>query len=449
MARKSPWQQFSDNFSSVYGTIKEAGQGIETARVMREKPEEEMVAEGPRNSYQRATGKYNYGGKTYDKEITPDMLRGLQYNRLGDVMAKYGQADKALDMEYKAEQVRELQSKNRVSESTEAALITRADLENVDLTATTGARIAGTNYDVAKTTELYAKLGPDLQKIFLEMKKLKLNNRQELVKAEIAEATQDEEEKAAKQAAKLKGTTAELENNANVSLLEYSKIIKDGGNFTNKNGKKITGTEWLREGWTGDAKTLEVLKNIEDDELNQLMREGTMIIENVKAALTGTRDVTEPAILKLIDDQDSIPNNVNILQSTEGEFLRMVQTDENGENPIVIAEGDNWSMFSDNLIASITPMKAVTLAKANADIALVQAQTAEINAKIANNGIDIQKVNTEWAGIQEKMVELGKTPLEISTQKNAFVDSYITKTKGLGAGSSNNGDGFGDVITIP
>jgi len=283
---------------------------------------------------------------------------------------------------------------------------------------------------------------------------LVLDNRGKVVTAEIAERTKggviaasNAEEEAKMQAAKLKSTTARLENNANAALLEYSKIIKDGGNFTNKAGKKITGAEWLREGWSGDAETLEVLKNIEDDELNQLMREGTMIIKNVEAALTGTRDMTEPAILKLIDDQDSIPNNVEILQSDEGEFLRMVQTDENGENPIVIAEGDNWSMFSDNLIASITPMKSVTLAKANADIALVQAQTDEINAKIANNGIDVQKVNAEWAGIQEKMVEMNATPLDISTQKNAFIDSYIVKTKGLGAGT--NSDGFGDVITIP
>jgi hypothetical protein len=34
MARKSPWQQFSDNFSSVYGTFQDLGRGLETSRVM-------------------------------------------------------------------------------------------------------------------------------------------------------------------------------------------------------------------------------------------------------------------------------------------------------------------------------------------------------------------------------------------------------------------------------
>ena len=32
MARKSPWQEFADNFNSVYGTFQKVGRDIETSR---------------------------------------------------------------------------------------------------------------------------------------------------------------------------------------------------------------------------------------------------------------------------------------------------------------------------------------------------------------------------------------------------------------------------------
>ena len=543
MARKNQWEQFADNFTTFYDMGNKLQTGMATRKIMDEAPE--VVTMGgikqPHQNYQAT-----YDGKTYDKEITPEMLRGLQYDRIGDARTRFGDATGGMELREKAAGIRNdratLEAQNLSNElerrtlefnvqqaglktdsmKTDSEILeqklaemvanmpldlankelvnygykidnsrnlikfktekqtqkTEVKLKNLELEAAqvelANQKLLGAGYKIDNDGNL-VQLGVDKSTAKNRIKKIKLDvdtqqqeiinkilvgnglvldNRGKVVTAEIAERTKggviaasNAEEEAKMQAAKLKSTTARLENNANVALLEYSKIIKEGGNFTNKAGKKITGAEWLREGWSGDAETLKVLKNIEDDELNQLMREGTMIIKNVEAALTGTRDMTEPAILKLIDDQDSIPNNVEILQSDEGEFLRMVQTDENGENPIVIAEGDNWSMFSDNLIASITPMKSVTLAKANADIALVQAQTAEINEKIVNNGIDIQKVNTEWAGIQEKMVEMGASPLEISTEKIAFVDSYITKTKGLGAGT--NSDDKYEVIELP
>ena len=34
MARKSPWQEFTENFQNVYGTFTKLGKNIETARIM-------------------------------------------------------------------------------------------------------------------------------------------------------------------------------------------------------------------------------------------------------------------------------------------------------------------------------------------------------------------------------------------------------------------------------
>ena len=474
MARKNQWEQFANNFSTFYDMGNKLQTGMATRKIMDEAPE--VVTAG-------GIKQPTYDGKTYDEEITPEMLRGLQYDRIGDARTRFGDATGGMELREKAAGIRNeratlesqnlantlaqktldfnvqqaglktegMKTDNEILEQKLTEMIktmplelankellnygykidnsrnlikfktekqtqkTEVKLKNLELEAAqvevANQKLLGAGYKIDNDGNL-VQLGVDKSTAKNRIKKIKLDvdtqqqeiinkilvgnvlvldNRGKVVTADIAERTKvgvikskNAEEEANMQAAKLKSTTARLENNANTALLEYSKKVANG-DF--KNGG---GAAYLRKNWTGDSETLEILKNIEDDELNQLMREGTMVIKKVEAALTGTRDQAEPAIMALIDSQDSIPNNVEILQSGDGNFLRMVQTDENGENPTVIAEGKDWETFKQNLQDSITPMKSVTIAKANADIALVQAQTAEINAKIKNNGIDIQ-----------------------------------------------------------
>ena len=539
MARKSPWQQFSDNFSSVYGSIKEAGQGIETAQAMAEEPvvQGTGLGAGPHSVYQAS-----YGGQNYNEEITPEMLKGLRAQRMADIYSKYGQADKALDMEYKAEQVRELQSKNRVSEGTEGALITRADLENADLTATTGSRIAGTNYDVAKTTELYASLGPKLQKMFLEIKGLEINNRQEIVKAEIAEATKDDEiaisglnvtaKKLANKNAQLanmnlkitnsgeliqldidkqtkdskiegakldlkakeienlnntlkgtgmmydnalglinvetqealqqsnvqlglaenralmdsaaeKSSSARLRNNANVVLLNYSEKVKNG------DFKDGGGVKWLRENWTGDPEVKKVIDSMEDDELNGIMRDANIFMQEVTAAATGVRGKSEPALTALIDAQDGLTGNLQILDAPDGSFVRMVETDADGKNPTIIAEGETWEMFTENLLSSVSPMTAVETAQKRANLAKTRAEADAITAEaLRKKGIDWNVATESWSRVAESIVSTNPqiTGVELDAQRKQFFEGLISGKQqlsqggGIGNGGTNTSD---------
>ena len=115
MARKSPWQQFSDNFSSVYGSFKELGSGIESARIMAEEPlvQSTGLGPGPQSVYQA-----NYGGKNYNEEITPAMLTGLRNQRLADVKRKYGDVQGAMDMELKGAQLQEAQDNSALAQNT-------------------------------------------------------------------------------------------------------------------------------------------------------------------------------------------------------------------------------------------------------------------------------------------------------------------------------------------
>jgi len=549
MARKSPWQQFSDNFSSVYGTFQDLGRGLETSRVMNEKPEEEMVQEGPRNSYQRATGKYTYGGKTYDKEITPDELRGLQYNRLGDVMAKYGDPTGAMQMRTSAANIESSrasleaqQTANEIALGTKEAVIKLASLKNANLEANTANTIGNTgltkaNLDLMRATmgdkvaqetlktlglqwdnkskeykaiveeatmqdkidisgisveraqvdlaneklkgEGYRidndgnliQLGVDratqkdkitMSGLEVEGKKqsninaalygtgLKLDNRGKLVSAEIDEATQESstsaieaKNRAIMDTAAAESTSARLENNANLNLTEYSQIMKDGGEFTNRDGQKVSGVEWLRENWTGDEATKKVIDRLEDDELNTLMRDGSVMMKSVEGTLTGTTSLgqVKDKLEKLIDDQDSIPGNVKISQG-EGGAVFLLEKDADG-NIVNEIKGKDYEEFKQNLLSAMSPMRAITMAKANADVALVEAQVAELK-KVGLDEGDVEKLwLAHYSATELSREEFGQEPLtidEITQRKLRYYQGAIADAKAKKSGISN-GDG--------
>jgi len=93
MARKSPWQEFTENFQSVYGAFKKLGKDIETARIMDDK---KFTAEGG----------LGFG-------LEDDELEEARYKALGDVYTKYGDADKGLAIR---QQLANLEEKRRAND---------------------------------------------------------------------------------------------------------------------------------------------------------------------------------------------------------------------------------------------------------------------------------------------------------------------------------------------
>lgn len=92
MARKSGWQQFADNFNSVYGTFNKLGRNIESKRVM---DQEEF----------------------FDEDNNP--LTGLQADRarmraLADVYTKYGDAEGGLKLRTQAAQSEQAERDNEL-----------------------------------------------------------------------------------------------------------------------------------------------------------------------------------------------------------------------------------------------------------------------------------------------------------------------------------------------
>ena len=84
MARKSGWQQFSDNFNSVYGTFNKLGQQIETAKLM---DDDEFTKPGGLG--------YDSAAKT---ALTGDALETARMKALGDIYTKYGNAKDGLEV---------------------------------------------------------------------------------------------------------------------------------------------------------------------------------------------------------------------------------------------------------------------------------------------------------------------------------------------------------------
>ena len=534
MARKSPWQQFSDNFSSVYGTFQDLGKGIETARIMGEKPEEVKGGEIDPN----LTTGWAYGGKTYDKEITADELRGLQYNRLGDVMAKYGDPTGAMamrtsaaDIKSKAATLEAQQTANEIALGTKDALIELATLRNENLSAQTANTIGNTNLTAAnldfvtKTMDAKVKaeflktiglewdneskkykaileketladkieisglkveaakisninetikgdgwkinndgnlvqLGVDKQtadsrvqlaglkvdaqlqaniNAGLEGTGLVLNNRGKLVAAETAEALQESdidaktaENLSKREEAKAKSTAARLKNNANVNLLNYGKKLAAGDFKEPGSGKK-----WLEERWSGDPETLAMIKSLDEMEINNIMRGGAVFMKQVEAATVGVRTQSEPALLALIDGQDGIEGNLQILDSPDGTFIEMVETDENGENPQVIARGDDWELFTEDLVKNLDPMRAVQIEHTRLQVEKLEAQVV----KLQEVGLDKDQVSKDWntylSGVESERAKYGHPPLEameIATMRYNFIDNLIHD-----AGKTNTG----------
>jgi hypothetical protein len=99
MARKSGWQEFTENFNGVYGAFTKAAQGIETARVMND---EKFTAEGK-------------GGAG----LEGSSLEAARYRALSDIQAKYGDVKGALESRNSYQSLRNSTRENEIGDATQ------------------------------------------------------------------------------------------------------------------------------------------------------------------------------------------------------------------------------------------------------------------------------------------------------------------------------------------
>ena len=156
MARKSGWQNFADNFNSVYGTFNKVGQNIESKRIM---DDEKFTAEGAKG--------HGLSGNDLEK---------ARYKALGDIYTKYGNADKGLAVR---QQLSNLESSERTNELNSRILENQVAIQGKLAEAQAGANVDNTR----------ARTG----KIGAETSGLLINNKMSKLGYDMALATKDSE----------------------------------------------------------------------------------------------------------------------------------------------------------------------------------------------------------------------------------------------------------------
>ena len=131
MARKSPWQEFADNFNSVYGTFQKVGRDIETSRLM---DDEKFTAEGG----------LGFG-------LEGDELEKARYKALGDVYTKYGQPDKGLAVR---QSLANLEAKERENVLNRAILDEQIKQRGILATALANANVGNVLANTANTQSI-------------------------------------------------------------------------------------------------------------------------------------------------------------------------------------------------------------------------------------------------------------------------------------------------------
>lgn len=103
MARKSGWQEFTENFNGVYDTFNKAAQGIETSRIMND---EKFTGEGKAGA-----------------GLEGSALEAARYRALSDIQSKYGDVKGALETRNSYESLRNSARENVIGDATQDDVI--------------------------------------------------------------------------------------------------------------------------------------------------------------------------------------------------------------------------------------------------------------------------------------------------------------------------------------
>ena len=427
MARKNQWQQFADNFDSVYGTMNTMFSDIEEGKIMREEVVEQQagIGPGPQSQY-----KATYGGQTYNKQITPEMLKGLRNQRLIDNMAKWGDSEGAMKMQLDQATLRNQNAAADLAEGQLSDRIKGAGLQNDALLASIGL----TEAQIAESkTLLPLKRDEYIQKIIADKSKNRVSVATEgsqisqaasdagLAKtaAEVAEMEQDElkdsaylrktsaktgylADIAANKAAAVGSKVALSESNQKLAvndvMADFSKRAK-AGEFTDADGNtdNQAAQDWI-VGQMGDINpslALDLKTNYNSHEMAALTHSSTMFKASAMDAYTkGGVEGLSDAIDKLngVDNTEIEYNDKN-----DDVTIWAVDDSEPPKRLRKIVSGTPGGTFDMNLQQILDPAGAMTISKAYHDdlaaqvgVLLKEAEvdyTKEMTAKIKAEGV--------------------------------------------------------------
>ena len=385
----------------------------------------------------RGDAQWMYDGKKYKEEITAEQLTGLRNKRLSDNMVKFGDSKGAMDFNLKNAQLRAANVKADLDEGSLKGLIERVKIENdakiasMDLDKTQMARIkklqpyevqtylaniAGKRQETAYKAQLQpnivaqsdsqttikgneAKISDEDTDLYMDKKSI-ANRAQVVENTTISLANENraltqegkiqistyENELAiailetgeAKTMAEARVLAAERNLQGNKTLSEFATAMKEGGELYGAGA--VIQQKWLKKRWQGDAAVQELISSIGANDLQAITLEGSRLMAEVNNAFTlKTPAAAQKAIVDIIDMQDGIQGNIT--WNNKDGVITMTETAENGDVTTSMAgaagkdDAAAWSNFKERFYGEMTPLKSLEIAKANAEINKLNAET--------------------------------------------------------------------------
>lgn len=392
MARKSPWQEFAENFDSVYGTFQKVGKNIETKRIMGDKFTEE-------------------GGLGF--ELEGNALEKARYKALGDIYTKYGDADKGLAVRQQLSNLEQTTRANDIAEATlDATIEQRGDLASRLLKAQIGDTDASTELKQAQANKITTLLGADLEFAIQTAKNAGYTANINGVKAYLAKETQGETLDAQLSDLKLKmaqnkGLTAAADSETyEQSLIAGQKEIIDSAGLVENQRKVSDATMNTNIQSANLANQVDISKS-----------ETFLAFEGLNQELFGEE------LKNRISKAKADGNTAQLAEIESAAFLKFTKDSQAG------LYKDDDKAASDAFINIVKQFDPGRAAKLESDY------TATEVGQIANNGMKVQNEvasflqNQDFEGLAEYFDEKNGDDIGIDITRNDAGGVKIVETK--------------------
>ena len=438
MARKSPWQQFSDNFSSVYGTFQDFARDRESAAIMAEEPEELQsgIGPGPRSQYQM-----QYGGKIYNEPLSPEKLRGLRNQRLIDSMIKYGDTEGAMQLQQTqagidatlaqteaTRQQNELFAKTFQDQVAAYGLQNQQTKANIGLTNANKERILAT-YPVEKRKMIAEALGLEWNnKYDKETFQFRVDEQEAATStaqadAEIKQMEEDEmrltsssrvaSDIAANEASQSTSGLTTKSNQVKMGQLDQQIAVNDMmAKFRNRAAKApnmggFRNNEEAKEWMVSEMRKInldladEMEANYGANELAQVTQESTLFTEK---ALSAFQRGGIELLSTTIDELNGLNGTKIVYEDTkQGRIATLYEVDEKGTLLRPIASGDPTDLeggsFLMSLRQTLDPARAMEISKEHFDNLKAQADLEYTEAQKEYTEAATKKIDKETGEI--------------------------------------------------
>jgi len=488
MARKSPWQEFAENFQGVYGTFQKIGQDVETGRIM---DDEKFTAEGKAGA-----------------GLSGGALEKARYKALGDIYTKYGNAKDGLAVRTQLAGLESAERKNELGAATlqeqikqngllksavmqsqayqnnasgrnsdasannttaltpERVAKLRADTDSVmdgnyrenqklsGFLAQQNATLNSTNANTAQTEEQTTGLGIDNSSKLTQQPSanaaaisgfelLKAQHKGDLANIDLRDQANAELFTTSIQEAKAKDNQAQINELQTLGFLDYSRRFSDGEFKTGKDAAEA----YVNVVAAFDPfKATELSKNYTETEIAAIANDGLKFQSNV-SALVQKNDFE--GIRAFFDEQNGDATGVTLDINAETGAIKMFQTGAGGEIiPIMDAPNaaearaqlesvttyGNAASYAESLFARRKGEAEIAKTEALTDQATATAEfTTENTRGLAGgrkyNAAQINLANVRAreirAELRQKYTPGGKAELKVQADQKAL-DKFLT-----------------------